>query len=98
MMLRSSQDTIHVVLSALFQFATADLPGDASRILTFDPTCDVISNLQIECCNIFGSLNPGLPNAAFGARNRPVVWQTDSKGPKRLPPPLSPAGRVRKYQ
>ena len=55
-------DTIHAVLSALFQPDTAILPGEASddivKNLTFDRTRDVISDFQIKFYNMFGKLGP----------------------------------------
>ena len=54
--LRSIPDTMYAILSALFHFHTAALPGEASNDryskLTFDPICYVISDVQIKLCSI----------------------------------------------
>ena len=41
----------------------------------FDPTCDVISYLQIIFCSIFGKSVPGKNKYRFGSRIGPVVGQ-----------------------
>ena len=92
--LRIIKDTIHVVPSALFQFDAAALPGEASeqwqifKNLTFHPTCDVISAVQINFCNIFGKSKPGLSKTVFGSRIGWLVWQIAGGGGETAPAPI----------
>ena len=88
--LGSIPETIHVVPSALYQFNTAVLPGEAS-----DPTCDVITDVQIKFCRIFGDLKPGAIKCRFPIENWSRCLADNRGGTKRPPPPS--AGRVREY-
>ena len=58
--LRSLPNTIHVVTSSLSQSDMAALPGEAgntdNKNLSFDPTCDAISDDEIKFSNIFGKV------------------------------------------
>ena len=54
--------------------------------LNFDPTCDVISDVQMKFCNIFGNFKPVAIKCCF----RIETWSislADSKGTE-TPPPL----------
>ena len=66
-----------------------------NKKLTFDPICDVISDVQTKFCNIFGKVKPGAIKCCFRIENWSISL-ADSRGPKQPAPPPS-AGRVREY-
>ena len=99
--LRIIPDTTHAVPSALYLFDSCSaLRRQRRQIIkniTFDPTCDVISDLKIIFCNIFRKFKPGAIKCRFRIENRfdQSSSLADSKwvGAKRPP---SSAGRIRK--
>ena len=96
MVRRSIPETIHVVPPALFQFATAALPGESSKTdsknQTFDPACDVISDAHIKFCNAFRKFKPGAIKYRF--RIDSLSNCLTGRGVE-TPPPL--AGKVWEY-
>ena len=74
---------------------TDALPGEASndrysKNMSFDPTYDVNSDLQISCCNIFGELKPGAIKRRFRVENR-LISLADNRGSE-MPSPLGGQG------
>ena len=95
--LRSIPDAAHVVPSAMFQFDTAALPGEANndRYLKkiFGSTSDVISDVYLKFCIIFGKFKPGA--IKFRTENLSSSL-ADSRG--RPPPPSAPSAcKIREY-
>ena len=54
--------------------------------MSFDPTCDVIIDVQIKFCNIFGKFKPRAM-LFFGLRIGQLVVQLSWVGGARRPPP-----------
>ena len=95
---RSIPDTIHAVSLAVHQFATAALHGEFSvakfKKKIFDLACDVISNVLIKLCNLFGHFMPGAITYYFRGENRSSSLADRPRGDETPP---SSAGRSWKY-
>ena len=92
--LRSISDAIRVVLLVSFHYDVCQkkLGQQTVKDLTFDTTCNAISDLQITFCDIFGKFMPGAITCRFGSKIGSVIWQiaegVTRKTPRRRRPEI----------
>ena len=96
MILRNVRDTIHADSLALFELNVAILLADVtkpekSNILTFDLTCDVTRDPEVNKICFPLTVFPGLSNAAWIFTIGPVVSEIRGGGGLEIAPPPSGA-------